>query len=185
MKQDEIVKILLNKFKSVELSEESYRISNLGKFLEIQNCHFICEHPYIFKEICSNEYDEKWYEDNYFPIISKQLPKCIELLCDEPDTRRAILVLADRECYDKNDFICTEYVQLFLNGNHIKYIVNMRSSDIAKFPTDYNWHLGILNKIKNELEDKMGKIYIKDPIEWNAGSLHIYENDIKKIFKNI
>jgi len=51
-----------------------------------------------------------------------------------------------------NDFICTNYVQLFIRNDALIYIVDMRSNDaIYGFFNDFAWHCYIYKKVYTEL----------------------------------
>lgn len=159
--------------------------------VEIQNAHFICDKSYIIDGLAVADIDLSWYEKNYDPIIDRgdQINNVVDKLVDDPYSRQAVICMASPEDHiDGNPgYICTMYMQALLDGDTLKYIVNMRSNDVARFPVDYKWQSLIYRRIVDELSAKTGKQVKMLPIEWNAGSLHIYEKDFKylsKLYKN-
>lgn len=123
-----------------------------------------------------------------------QFYNCVESLKKDPMTRQAVMLYTRPsmwEEWNKNgmrDFICTYSVQCFMNkiNNewHLKYIVYMRSNDaVFGFNNDCIWHNWVRDFLASELENTYGKI-ICDPVEWNAGSLHIYERHFKYLENN-
>ena len=85
-----------------------------------------------------------------------------------------------------HDFMCTYSVQCFLNddietgGYKLKYIVNMRSNDaVFGYCNDVLWHKFVANKMIEDLQIKLNKQVKLEHIEWNAGSLHVYERHFK------
>ena len=84
----------------------------------------------------------------------------------------------------RHDFMCTYSVQCFLNetddGYSLKYIVYMRSNDaVYGFDNDILWHKFVQERLINDLTAKLNVNIIAEPIEWNAGSLHVYERHFK------
>jgi thymidylate synthase len=80
-----------------------------------------------------------------------------------------------------HDFCCTYAVQCFLNPKpnneyYLKYIVYMRSNDaVFGFNNDHYWHKTIQQTLVEDLRAEGEIECIASPIEWNAGSLHVYE----------
>lgn len=110
-----------------------------------------------------------------------QYASAFEELKKNPDSRRAIMIYTRPSMqvdYNKNgmsDFICTNTVQYFIrndiNGTPVlRAIVNMRSNDaIFGYRNDFAWQKYVLEKLASDLDIPVGGI------QWNAGSLHIYE----------
>lgn len=118
-----------------------------------------------------------------------QYEHCLAALKADPATRQAAMLYTRPTMqteWNKNgmhDFICTYSTQCFLNkkadGMHLKYIVYMRSNDaVFGFDNDLYWHTWVRDKMATDLSDMYGNI-ICDDIEWNAGSLHLYERHFK------
>lgn len=168
----DIKDILAQKLKSGDIRENGT--------IEIQNAQFVCDKSYIV-EGTSCDIDMAWYEQNYHPLIEKgdQLTAVVSKLVDDPCSRQAVICLASPTDHlnESPGYICTIYVQMFLNGNKLKYIVNMRSNDVARFPVDYEWHEAIYSTVAQALADRLGTTITCQHIEWNVGSLHIYEKD--------
>ena len=136
-----------------------------------------------------------WSNEN-----GNQYDCCLNTLLKDPYSRQAVMIYnrpsmqIDANENGRHDFMCTYSVQCFLNdkinekgikGYELKYIVYMRSNDaVFGYDNDVIWHKYVLNCLKQDLLEKM-RIDNKDifidivPIEWNAGSLHVYERHFK------
>lgn len=97
------------------------------------------------------------------------------------DSRRSIMIYTrpsmqvEYNALGKSDFCCTNTVQLFIRNNKLIYIVSMRSNDsVFGYKNDYAWHKWVYEKLYSELLDTYPDLE-KDHIQWNAGSLHVYE----------
>jgi thymidylate synthase len=146
--------------------------------------HITGKIPEIWKNISSNN---DLINSNYGYLIFSnenynQFKNCVEELNKNPDSRRAVMIYNRPSIwyeYNKdgmNDFICTFSTQHIIRNNKLKTIVNMRSNDaIYGFKNDYYW----FNYIHKLLSDTLN--IEPDLIEWNAGSLHIYERHFKLI----
>lgn len=128
-----------------------------------------------------------WSNEN-----GNQYKSCIRTLIKDPYSRQACMLYIrpsmqkDANINGMHDFMCTYSVQCFLNddketnGYKLKYIVNMRSNDaVFGYCNDVLWHKYVANKMIDDLQQKMDKIITLENIEWNAGSLHVYERHFK------
>ena len=88
-----------------------------------------------------------------------------------------------------HDFMCTFSTQCFLNdldgeNYSLKYIVNQRSQDaVFGYNNDILWHMHVQNKLASDLTHDLGKNVYTTSIEWNVGSLHVYERHFNYISK--
>lgn len=116
-------------------------------------------------------------------------------LKDDMATRQAVMIYnrpSMHQDWNKNhmhDFCCTFSTQLFLNevGDHLEleYIVYQRSMDgVFGYDNDVLWHKYVQLKASKELEQFYGKPVICKNINYNAGSLHIYERHFKYLANN-
>ena len=123
-----------------------------------------------------------------------QFSNCIQALIDDPMTRQAVMLYNRPSIWSEwnkngmHDFICTYSTQCFLNeekdGWHLKYVVYMRSNDaVFGFNNDLYWHNWVRDSLAASLKDTYGEIKC-DPVEWNSGSLHIYERHFKYLEDN-
>lgn len=155
------------------------------------------ETPKIWKQVADVNGD---INSNYgWMVWSKengsQYNNCIWKLADDPTTREAVMIYTrpsmhvDAIANQMHDFCCTHYVHCFLN-NHttadgiktysLKYIVYQRSVDsVFGYDNDILWHKHVYSLMLNELSDKLGVSIVAEPIEYNAGSIHVYERHFK------
>jgi len=128
-----------------------------------------------------------WSNEN-----GNQYKSCLRTLVKDPHSRQAVMLYTrpsmqkDANENGKHDFMCTYSVQCFLNdlgcnqGYLLKYIVYMRSSDaVFGYDNDILWHKYVQEQLANDLKDKLNCVVNCEPIEWNAGSLHVYERHFK------
>ena len=157
--------------------------------------------PAIWKQVADINGD---INSNYgWMIYSKengsQYKNCLWNLLNDPTTRQAVMIYTRpsmQQEWNKNhmhDFCCTFAVQCFLNEKvddlipvvlksyyELKYIVYQRSCDaIFGFNNDHLWHKYVANKIATDLSNKLNCEIKVAPIEYNAGSLHVYERHFK------
>lgn len=126
-----------------------------------------------------------WSNEN-----GNQYRSCLNTLVKDPFSRQAVMLYTrpsmQKEANEngRHDFMCTYSVQCFLNetddGYSLKYIVYMRSNDaVYGFDNDILWHKFVQKKLITDLIAKLNVNIIAEPIEWNAGSLHVYERHFK------
>lgn len=159
----------------IDLQNFRYDIYTNQNFVEFQDCHFIADSKYIVKH---NKiiYDKDWYIKYYDPILTiQQFNENVWKLREDKYSRRAILYMGDKV----ENSICTISMQMLIdNFNRLNWIVNMRSNNVIKYTTDFEWQDGLFNKACKMLNINKGIMY------WNAGSMHVYEEDFD-LFKNI
>ncbi len=124
--------------------------------------------------------DGKILNGAYGPRIKRSLLKIVEILKEDPDSRRAVVPIYGKEDagLDSKDIPCTIGFQFLIRNNKLDMIVNMRSNDIfLGFPYDtFNftmWQEYVACKLNVEIGTY---IHI-------ANSLHFYEKDREKIVK--
>lgn len=143
--------------------------------------------------------DEGMVNSNYGWCIwsnenGNQYKNCLRTLINDPYSRQAVMFYnrptmhKDANKNGKHDFMCTYCVQVFLNpiakdGStkyELKYIVYMRSNDaVYGFDNDVLWHKYVAERLANDLTTALNVTVAPTPIEWNAGSLHVYERHFK------
>ena len=124
-----------------------------------------------------------------------QYKNCLYNLIHDTSSRQAVMIYNrptmhnDATKNHMHDFMCTYAVQCFLNkcddGYNLKYIVYQRSSDaVFGFNNDHLWHKEVEKRLAIDLEAEFNKnkndnddyVYIHcEPIEFNCGSIHVYE----------
>ena len=133
-------------------------------------------------------------EDN-----GKQYEHCLKSLLKDHMTRQAVMIYTRPQMqtdWNKNgmhDFMCTHYVQCFLNEvqhpennvevYELKYIVYQRSCDaVFGFNNDFQWHKYVYDKLYNDLIEAGIPMSENKPfIEYNCGSLHVYDRHFKHL----
>ena len=124
-----------------------------------------------------------------------QYNNCIWQLVNDPTTREACMIYnrpsmhVDATSNHKHDFCCTYAVQCFLNikNNEYKldYIVYQRSCDaVFGYNNDVLWHTNVHNRMVKDLSEKLGIDIKKGIINYNCGSLHVYERHFKFLENN-
>lgn len=124
-----------------------------------------------------------------------QYNNCIWQLVNDPATREACMIYnrpsmhVDATSNHKHDFCCTYAVQCFLNieDNEYKldYIVYQRSCDaVFGYNNDVLWHMHVRDKMLKDLSEKLGINIKKGIINYNCGSLHVYERHFKFLENN-
>lgn len=130
-----------------------------------------------------------WSNEN-----GNQYKSCIRTLIKDPYSRQACMIYnrpsmqIDANANGKHDFMCTYSVQVFINDivkddKHVyelKYIVYMRSCDaVFGYDNDVLWHKYVQTKLCGDLSEALNKEVVPGNIEWNAGSLHVYDRHFK------
>ena len=129
----------------------------------------------------------------------KQYEHCLKSLLKDHMTRQAVMIYTRPQMqtdWNKNgmhDFMCTHYVHCFLNevqhpDNNVevyelKYIVYQRSCDaVFGFNNDFQWHKYVYDKLYNDLIEAGIPMSENKPfIEYNCGSLHVYDRHFKHL----
>ena len=149
------------------------------KFIEIVDAHFMATSSYIVYHNHITPPTMQWYEDNYMPLVDNQIDEIVDIIKKDPDTRQAYIVMIDPKKYRSGDKICTIGMQVIYQKDKkkIDYIVYMRSNNACEYTQDYNWQFGIWCEIANKLSAAINEEINLGNMYWNAGSLHIYEED--------
>lgn len=106
-----------------------------------------------------------------------QLQQIIQLLKDDPNTRRAVLNISDPtiDRIHTKDMQCTIAIQFLIRHNRLEETVYMRSNDVYfGFPYDYIYFVSIGQYVAKKLGLKL-KLYTH-----HATSMHMYERDVQK-----
>ncbi len=177
--EEDIKKLFIKKYNNKEFKFDK---KTSQKFIEIECASFEAITGYIINH---NHHvtDPQWYIDNYEPLMKWQIPIIVDLIKEDHNTRQAyISMLHPNDYHYENQKICTIGMQVIYN-EHLKevdYIVFMRSNNICEHTQDFRWQAKIwcliTNMLIKELNDPditLGHMY------WNAGSLHLYEEDFK------
>jgi len=122
-------------------------------------------------EINSN-YGLLIFSDKYY----NQYNKVLEELRKNPNSRRGTMVYNRPSIWveynenGKNDWICTNATNFYIEGELLHCVVHQRSQDsVFGFKNDNAWHQYILEKLANDLELYAGHVIFQ------VGNLHTYE----------
>jgi thymidylate synthase len=175
--EKDIKNILIEKHNNKEFK---FDIRTNQKFIEIVNANFISETGYIVYHD-HHVTDVNWYVDNYDPILGDQIDTVVNMIKKDPDTRQAYIHMLDPNKYDSGDRICTIGMQVIYRKDvkKLDYIVYMRSNNVCEYTMDSNWQCEVFAKIGNRLISEYDKDISPGYLYWNAGSLHLYEEDFK------
>lgn len=106
-----------------------------------------------------------------------QIQKVIELLTNDPNSRRAVINISD-PLLDKSktkDFQCTVCIQFMIRNHGLEMTVYMRSNDIYfGFPYDFIYFVSLGEYISSKLNVPL-LLYTH-----HAGSIHMYKKDMEK-----
>lgn len=111
--------------------------------------------------------------------IFHQLPKVINQLADNPETRRAILYIGKPEDGQEEEKPCMQMLQFQIRDKHLYTSVYARSWDaVSGLPYDVMVINGLSQVIGNLLDLYMGFTI------FHIGSLHVYHEAWSEILKN-
>lgn len=119
-----------------------------------------------------------WFHGAYGPRIKHQLPKVIEALKSDNNTRQAIMTIWDPRYDgfgDVRDTPCTTGFQFLLRDDRLHMVTTMRSNDVW-------WGLAYdvfqFTFLQKQIADILG--VEQGQYTHNVGSLHMYERDFEK-----
>lgn len=114
----------------------------------------------------------------YGPRIQNQMEECKRILCDDPDSRRAVISIltSNDNKINNSDVPCTCTIQFILREGYLDALVYMRSNDLfLGLPYDIYSFTIIQELMAITLGVNLGKYY------HFVGSLHVYEKDYEKL----
>ena len=167
-----------------KINLSGHKVRNGEEYIELRNISFIANKDFI---IDAPEYpdlmSQQWYVDNYEPKMMWQIPKVLDILVKNTDSRHAIISLYDPDNeLGKDDMICTMYISLRLdelpeNCAVLTYTVHMRSSDIREYRSDIKFHKRVRHSLALALSELLGYPVIEGNIIWYADSLQCWDKD--------
>lgn len=111
----------------------------------------------------------------YGPRITDQIPRLIDKLESDPETRQAVLFIAKPEDGPTENQPCTTTMQFLIRDGRLYAITSMRSWDAVKGLTyDVMFQGGLVLLLARVLGQLPGSIVC------TAGSLHLYDSDLKR-----
>lgn len=111
----------------------------------------------------------------YGPRLAVQMPRIVEKLRSDPDTRQAIAFIGKPEDGATNEQPCTTTLQWLYRGGQLVCIASMRSLDLIKgLPYDLMMFHAMTMTLAHCLEANPG------PVCLTAASAHIYQQDLDR-----
>ena len=115
------------------------------------------------------------YDMAYGPRVVDQIPRLLEKLAADENTRQAIVFVAEPEDGMTSRLPCTLSFQFLLRRDILDMVVTMRSWDLCRgLPYDIMMFSGLLMAVARCLYVDAGNVTVR------AGSCHIYEGWIDK-----
>lgn len=113
----------------------------------------------------------------YGPRLREQLVELVDLLRNDPTTRRAVLSIWSLDDLTHNgDRPCTLTLQLLIRDDRLELIVNMRSQDVwLGVPYDAFMFTQLQWSLARDLGVGVGR-YVH-----HVGSLHVYERNLEAV----
>lgn len=103
----------------------------------------------------------------YGPRLAAQIPRVADLLARDPDTRRAVLLLPEK---NEGELPCTVMIQFLVRGDRLETDVIMRSWDLwLGLPYDLIMFGGLARAMASYLNRESG------PARVHATSAHLYQ----------
>jgi thymidylate synthase len=126
--------------------------------------------------------DDGTYHGAYGPRVRAQLPRIVDRLATDPDTRQAVLTIWDpvRDCFTDGlrDYPCTIALQYMVRKGKLEAHTFMRSNDIWwGLAYDAFQFCQLQFTVAHALKLPVGRYY------HHANSLHVYERDIPKVLE--
>lgn len=120
------------------------------------------------------------FQGAYGPKVSEQMHYVIETLCQDQDTRQAVINIWREMPRESLDVPCTLSMQFILRDGILHMVVSMRSSDVwLGLPYDlFNFSM-ILHRVSHRLREDEGISTMPGNIHITAGSQHLYERDLE------
>lgn len=116
----------------------------------------------------------------YGPAFVDQIPYVINVLCDDPYSRQAILTIWNRNPAKSKDIPCTISLQFIIRDGTLDCVATMRSSDVwIGFIYDVFNFSCMAHIVAAELNGTGKKVALGN-LFLTAGSQHLYERTFKK-----
>lgn len=118
-----------------------------------------------------------------------QFEYCLETLKNHKESRQALIIYTrptmhtDSKRDGMHDFLCTISNQFLIRDGKLEMIYTMKGQDLRfGLPQNVAWAIQVYNKMLESLKSTYPELdYGK--ITFNVGSLHLYENQFKKLRK--
>lgn len=131
------------------------------------------------------DYTHMFFNSNYgfYAYTLSGLQRCIDVLLECKTSRHATLCINNNEAMGPNsiDKLCTNTLQFFIRDNKLQMIVQMRSSNfITLLPYDAFMFSVFYFQVRQALRKQYIDLGVGD-ITMQVASLHMYENDMRRV----
>lgn len=111
----------------------------------------------------------------YGPWFLAGLPRVVDLLTNDPDSRQAFIKIGDPRQTPSKDVPCTMTWQFLVRDGHLHMVANMRSSDAwLGIPYDVYTFSQLANCVAGTLDVPRGWLYL------NLASSHLYKEHVEQ-----
>lgn len=123
--------------------------------------------------------DNQFLKGAYGPKVIDQLPYVVQALAQDQDSRQAVMTIWRERPGPSKDVPCTVAAQFLIRGGQLHAVFTMRSNDVVLgFTYDVFTFSMIANAVRlllrnQGVEVELGQLHV------NAGSLHLYENQVR------
>lgn len=138
---------------------------------------FLSQHVSAMKNFSD---DGVFLSGAYGPAVVDQLPYIVKTLTEDKESRQAVMTIWRPRPGPSKDIPCTISVQFLIRSNMLFTVYNMRSSDIW-LGVPYDWFsFSCLSAYVALLLRKQYPNLRLGALSYNAGSCHMYDDDIIK-----
>lgn len=144
----------------------------------------ICDKAKIWQECITDNKINSNYGHAIFRL--RQIDYVVKCLKNDPDSRRAILVILDKShlYLENKDVPCTVSLSFRVRSNKLCCTVHMRSSDaVFGYGNDIPFFSFIQECVLRYLNESMNELYAMGTLTVFSESLHIYERHFELLEK--
>jgi thymidylate synthase len=110
-----------------------------------------------------------------------QLEECVKLLCEDPETRRAVMIIFDpaRDYCQSKDIPCNNWLHFLIRGGKLNLTVGVRSNDAI-------WGFSGINMFEWSVLQEMVAHWVGAEVgtmAYTASSFHLYDRHYEKAEK--
>lgn len=136
-----------------------------------------------YKRCIDNDHKEFNSNYGYYAYTQGMLNRCVNYLVENENSRQACFCINNNEAMSEEsiDKLCTNAIQFFIRSNKLEMVVQMRSSNfLTLLPYDAFMFSVFYAHVYSELRRKAYPSLRTGFIHMQVGSLHMYDQDLKK-----